>query len=448
MVRKRGRLAKDDTLPNQSDTQEESSSPVLPDAELTANPYLGFGSKGTINQSSNPQPSTTSYLTWSESVAGPVPPKKGIPRVGSTMEAGQLSAPWPMHTQRHRHEPAAAKSGDKPSKQNDHHDPQDPPRGRWLRSKRTRGPAHIEVYEAPELDLSADALKPHESTSQSLPQAQRAAAHKKHHNADDRQQEPTSGVESFRTSDILRVRQRLQTLVEQPLSEPKSDQMHRAGVEKENVQALSSSPTAKVLRLAHEAMIQNHRDAIAEPPVAAHQYAEAGSGWYENVSVPPMPSHHQTHQLHWQDLDQSQYAYPGTRTSPSLARHYIDQQMFHERHDVQHGLARDDEDMLDIASPPAPRNVSVAGTSGNHTSVYTHVPATTHSGMRSFSQANERPSTRVREVPWSRRGISTLRGTSSHNTFAVQATSTTEDRTGDYDFEDGLEGFWRPRRLY
>jgi hypothetical protein len=55
----------------QDDLPEGGSSPILPDEELTANPYLGFGSRGTVNHSGNPHPSGSTYLTWSESVAGP-----------------------------------------------------------------------------------------------------------------------------------------------------------------------------------------------------------------------------------------------------------------------------------------------------------------------------------------------------------------------------------------
>ena len=49
--------------------REGGSSPILPEEELAAKPYLGFGSRGAVNQSSHPQPSGTTYLTWSESEA-------------------------------------------------------------------------------------------------------------------------------------------------------------------------------------------------------------------------------------------------------------------------------------------------------------------------------------------------------------------------------------------
>lgn len=83
----------DEILTYHEDAREGGSSPRLPDGELTAIPYLGFGSKGTTSKNTNPSPSTTTYLTWSESGNGLATSGKPKPAFETALEAGQLTAP-------------------------------------------------------------------------------------------------------------------------------------------------------------------------------------------------------------------------------------------------------------------------------------------------------------------------------------------------------------------
>jgi hypothetical protein len=85
----------------------------------------------------------------------------------------------------------------------------------------------------------------------------------------------------------------------------------------------------------------------------------------------------------------------------------------------------------------------------DHVPAHTYAPPDARSDLHSLSFRFDRRSTRARGFPWSRDDMSTThRDTSSHVAAAEQSLMTGDDHVGGRDFDDGLEGFWRPNRLY
>jgi hypothetical protein len=423
------------------------SSPRLPDGELPAIPYLGFGSKGTIGKSTNPPPSTTSYLTWSESGDGLPTSGKRKAAFETALEAGQLSVPRPTAMKRSRHDIHTIPAND---------NAREPKLNRIDVSKRQRKiPRRIQVPENIDVYTDLDITEPipstevlRDSNSRSLPTEQPMKntrdQRKRAHGADNIR--PSSCGESFHTSDILKLRSRLQGLAEPLRSGSKSTRTPPH--DKENVPP-SSSPTAKILRKAHGAMMQHQLEISVQSPPRTRQSNKFDAVQREHPSYPPAAFQHQP-RPNLMDPSEKYFERPVTRNSASLTGHHVEQQAWQDLHNAYDEVVEpEDEEMLDTYATGDLQHQNFENDTGDDRYAYFYSTPGTHSNVRSFSRQDHRPSTRGRDTPWSRSGITAVRGgTSSHRTSTEQDISIRQDRVVDQEFEDGLEGFWRPNRLY
>lgn len=431
---------------------EGGSSPLLPDEELTTVPYLGFGSRGTLNKSGDPHPSATTYLTWSESAPASDTQMRHLARIKPFQESGQPSLAKKVQQRRAERNSTSRPHSDTVEQSVRKGSP-DVPKGQWSKSRRTRGPAQVEVY-VQQSNVEPDPLrnkrKTRDSTSMSLPTGPPAAPGRH------RQQEPvvqqqvlSSDVGSFNTSDILKVKGRLEALAEEGPSTIQSVRSPRSG--KENVQPRSSSPTAKILRIAHEAMAKGYEEPIARSSKGAHQVSprvdesERGHDSYTYQREGPRPDRSQL-----RDLDVNESAYPPMQSHAMMRGQGPYQELQHDAANVPLvGLDPEDDDMLDGYPTFAPAFADYADAPSDHVPAHTYAPLVAEPDLHSPSFRYDKPLMRARDAPWSRGGMSaTNRTTSSFVATAEHGLLNEEDHTGDRDFEDGLKGFWRPNRLY
>jgi hypothetical protein len=433
------------------DDNPGGSSPILPDEELPAIPYLGFGSKGTVNQSSNHHPSATTYLTWSESVANPNPRAELMPNLEHALEAGQQSAAKDLPMQRPK-DHQKTRPADTDAERSTRKRQPEIQRGHWSASRRTRGPAKVEVYIQPDNTGQSpprSKRNAQDSTSLSLPTRPPLNSTR------DWQQKPVhrqeilhSNDRSLHTSDILKIRGRLEALGEEvPLS---NKSVHVPRSDKENAQPISSSPTAKILRIAHDAMAKTHREPASRPS------RNNQPSYHTAVTEQRPPSRavtnprHESIQNHLRDPTNDEITHRSVYVSPAMRAHYFDQQMQRSEENVSAAVFDpEDDEMLDGFNTFEPQIDDNAYPVTDEGFSYTYAPPTSHLDPRSLSHRHDKPSTRARGVPWSRGDVSTtLRGTSSHIIPAERGSSVEIDRIGGREFEDGLEGFWKPNRLY
>jgi hypothetical protein len=436
------------------DVPEGGSSPILPDEELTSIPYLSFGSRGAVNKSGDPHPSGTTYLTWSESAAASDAQARHSTIVKPIQESGQ--PPVAKETRKRRLE---RDSTSRPP--SDTAEPSvlkgrpDVPKGKWSTSRRTRGPAKVEVYIQQgnaEPDASTSKRKLRDSTSVSLPTRPPAEPGRQ------RQQKPviqqqvlSSDVGSFNTSDILKVRGRLQALAEQAPSTTRSVRSPQS--DKENVQPVSSSPTAKILQIAHEAMAKGYEEPIARSSRGADQLhrhideVERGHNAYSSRN-----EGHRPHRPHLRDLDVNEFAYQPTHMHATVRGQGPGQQVQHDAEVIPAvDFDPEDDEMLDGYATFEPTFADHADATSEYGLAYTYGAPATEPDLHSLPFRYDRPSTRARDPPWSRGGMSaTHREPSPHVATAGQGLLNEEEHIADRDrdFEDGLEGFWRPNRLY
>jgi hypothetical protein len=449
-TRKPDLVVDDEILTDHEDGREGGSSPRLPDGQLTAIPYLGFGSKGTINKSTNPPPLTTTYLTWSESGNGLATSGKLKPAFEIALEAGQLTASKPTAARQSRRETHVTPASDKSKEPG--RDRIGVSKPRKATPRRIRVPANINVYNDPGVtEFISSTAMPRDSESQSLPTERPKNStrdqRKRAHAADDANT-PSSDGESFHTSDILKIRSRLQGLADPLPSEPKS--AYAPPHDKENVPLpSSSSPTAKILRTAHGAMVQHQLEMTAQSPVRIRQRNTVDAVQREHPLYPPTAIRHQPGP-YLRDQSEGNFEHPATRNSASLKSHYVEQQAWQDMHDAfDEAVEPEDEAMLDTYAAGELRHQSIENDAGDPRWAFVYSTPGIRSDVRFLSRQDHRPSTRGRDAPWSRSGIATVRGgTSSHNTLTEQNMSIGGDRVVDQEFEDGLEGFWRPNRLY
>jgi len=435
-----------------NDLPEGGSSPILPDKELTAIPYLGFGSRGTVNQSGNLHSSTTTYLTWSESAAGTDTQTRHTTKMKATGKLSQISNVKKAPRRRLGHD-LTSRPPSGTAKSTIRKDLSDVPRGQWSRWRRTRGPAHVEVYiqqNSAEHDPSTGKRNPRDSTSVSLPTRPPAeSARRRQQEAMVRQQTSPSDVGSFNTSDILKVRHRLGALAEEePISvksvcPPLSD--------KENVQPTSSSPTAKILRIAHEAMAKSYEEPVVRPLRDTNQiHRQFDKGERGHVPYALDNASRRPNRAHARELVGDGSTYRPLHTNESMRGQGFYQQVRQDTGPVSPtGSDSSEDEMLDGYTTFEPTFDTYNGTMPDRGNEHTHALPEPHTDPRSLSFRFDRPSTRARGVPWSRSGVlTTYRDTSSHDVPAEQVQLDEDDHTGGREFEDGLEGFWRPNRLY
>lgn len=431
-----------------SDPPEGGSSPILPDEELTSIPYLGFGSKGAINQSGNLQPSATTCLTWSESAAGSGNQMKRTNNLKPTRESGQPSTAKKAQQRRPEHDSTSQPPSGTPEPLL-HKGASDLPKGQWSKSRRIRGPAIVEAYVQQrnvEPDPSTSKRKLHDSTSMSLPTRPPAASgRQRQQNPVVQQQVLPSDVGSFNTSDILKVKGRLQALAEEVPSTIQS--VHSPQSDKENAQPISS-PTAKILRIAHAAMAKGYQEPTARPSRDADQlYGHVDGGHDSHVSVyeAPQPNRH-----HLRDLDVNEFAYQPMHTHATVRGQGLREQGQHDAEIVPaNGFDPEDDEMLDGYTAFEPTFAEYAGATPDQVPGHVYAPLDTQPDLHSLSFRYDRPLTRARDHSWSRGGMSaTYRESPPYVATAEQDSLDEEDHIGVRDFEDGLEGFWRPNRLY
>jgi hypothetical protein len=326
-------------------------------------------------------------------------------------------------------------------------------RGHWSASRRIRGPAKVEVYIQPD-DAGQSPLKSkqdaQDSASLSLPTRPPLRSTR------DWQQKPVHRQEclhsndgSFHTSDILKVRGRLEALAEEaPLS---AQSVHVPRSDKENAQPISSSPTAKILRIAHDAMAKTHREPASRPSRNMHQpsYCTAVSEQQPPSRAVPNPRH-EAIQNHLRDPTNDELTYRSVYVSPAVRAHYFHQQVQQNEEVISAAVFdQEDDEMLDGYNTFEPQIDDNAHPVTDEGFPYIYAPPASHLDGRSLSHQHDRPSTRARGVPWSRGDVTTpLRGTSSHIIPAERGSSVEIDRIGGREFEDGLEGFWKLNRLY
>lgn len=434
-------------------SREGISSPILPDEELTAIPYLGFGSKGTANQSSHPQPSETTYLTWSESVVDPPTRANYVRQHKLAPETLQLSTSKPSQSQpskRQSHVRSVNDTAKKPIRES----LLKAGEGQWAASRRVRGPARVEVYtqrSEDRHDVPAESQDLHDRTSLSLPTRPLAAsAHIQQHDDKQKRQIPPSDAESFHTSDILKIRGRLGALADRLPSD--SHTVDAPQSNKENVQPISTSPIAKVLRTAHEAISKAHEEPTRQPSTQVnHVYAPV------RETAPRTTSHSHALPSH-----ESPPQYPRPRAEGYLTRQPlrpfspIPEYRFDQREQRNGGLAAmrvsfdpADDEMLDndVAFQPGLEIAIDAGSDQAFENAF--IPRTAHSGTQSITRSHERPSPWARDISWSRNGVpSAFRETTPHATIVDRGSPPRERHLDSVHFEDELEGFWRPNRLY
>ena len=435
-----------------SDLPEGGSSPILPDEELTSIPYLGFGTKGAINQSGNLQPSATTYLTWSESVAGSDNEMRHAANAKFTRESGQPStSKKPQQRRPERDLTSRPPSGTvKPPVRKGQ---PDVPRGQWATSRRTRGLAKVEVYVQPgnmEPDRPPSKRTVHDNTSVSLPmRPPMGPARQLQQETIPDQQGLSSDVESFNTSDILKVKGRLEALGEE--APPIIQNARSSYSDKENVQPISSSPTAKMLRIAYEAMAKGYEEPIRRSlKVTDRMFRRVDEDPRGHISHASEIEGSRPKRLHLQDLDVNEFAYRPMSPHATMRGQVAHQRMQHDAENVSAvGFDPEDDEMLDKYALLEPPFADYADTAPDHVPAYTYAPLDAEPDIHSLSFRYDRPSTRAHDFSWSRGGMSaTHRGTPSFVATAEQGLLHEEDHIGDRDFEDGLEGFWRPNRLY
>lgn len=448
---KRPRAPKRRRVPDQGDSsiaQGGGSSPILPEEELTAKPYLGFGSRGTVNQSSHPQPSGTTYLTWSESEAESDMRANHILNHKPDQDLDRLSTPRVLDNHSRKRQQEFRPTIDTARKVIQEN-PLGVQHGQWSASRRIRGPAKVEVYTRrnnARHDPSAATQEPHDSTSMSLTTRSLADSTRvQHHGRQQKRQVLPSDAGSFHTSDILKIRGRLSALADQPQFD-----MHHTDTphsNKENVQPVSTSPIAKMLRTAHQAISKTHEEPI-------RQSSRRSDYVYTNLheTEPGISSHLHAFQSQLPRLYSKMAADENPTRQPLHPPSSIPEQYFYRqvrrdnRFEASNAAAHaEDEEMLDNAVTYQAEFESPAEVRSGQ--VFAYAPPPAYSNMHSTSHRYDRPSTRG--VSWSRGGMSNaLRESISRDATADQTMPAEGDHFDGVTFDDGLEGFWRPNRLY
>lgn len=422
--------------------QAGGSSPLLAHGELPVVPYLGFGSKGAVNRSSNPQPLATSYLTWSESNVEQIPRPKDGPALHPTTEAGQLSAPKPKHVDSRKPEQAQLRS----SKRDAQRKPRVNEAAKCTNAtdenprNSTNAPTNTPRLARRRLNFKSASSK-RGSASQSSPRAPSEFAQKqaRHDHA------LPSQAESWHTSDILKIRERMHALAEQPVLDPRSSEVAFGDKEhdEQNVQPCSTSPIGKALQAAQNAMASNdqHTREMRRMICRRRTNFEAHVRKESPENSTAIPHYWHGHQAEASRVLKSpRLAIP----SASLADEGVTDQ--HWEGDYFDNVS-EEEATLDTVRPQVPPRGSITDTTEASIDMLSHAPYGAPSGLRSAYLGTERPLTIAQTLSWSRGGFSAARGTPGHTASARVARQEEAD-VGNQTLIEGLEGFWKPNRLY
>ncbi|KAK5131424.1 hypothetical protein LTR08_000960 [Meristemomyces frigidus] len=274
------RLPTHQTRPQSRRAEERVADPPV---DLPDKPFLGFGSRGVHLESKDTQIASNSNYTWSDSAA----PQTKVTAVQDGINRAAI-----------QREPLLSSPKRKRRFKDDH--PADQiiferhtpgldnvvEGGNWLQSRRTRGPALVEVYQPPAVPAHVMHRRRRsvtKTTLQSLPRLPSSEPPDhvpKRADGIDRRQRSVS----YRTSDILDVHDQLRskTRVRQHRHQDQHEDQHEdrhvyqhvdqhvgspALHEKENRDPDSSTPTSKLLRRAQQA-VEHPRSPAA--PVRSH----------------------------------------------------------------------------------------------------------------------------------------------------------------------------------
>lgn len=263
------------------------------------------------------------------------------------------------------------------------------------------------------------------------------------------QQALSSDVESFNTSDILKVKGGLEALVEEALPSIQSDRASHS--DKENVQPTPSSPTARMLRIAHEAIAQGYEEPIRQSSKVTDRMLrcvdEDERGHNSHASGNEGPRRNRPH---LRDLDVNGFAYRPMHNHATMRGEGPRQQVQHDAENVSAvGFYPEDDEMLDGHATFEPIFADYVDATADRVPEFTYGPPGAESDMHSPPFRYDRRSTRRHAFSWSRGDMSaTHRETPSFVATAEQGLLHEGDHIGVRDFENGLEGFWRPNRLY
>lgn len=427
-----------------SHARNVGSSPLLSDKELPVVPYLGFGGKGNINQGSQPRPPTTSYLTWSESVFGNDPPVNGKHMSEDLFRADQPSAP------QRRTEPSKRRT---PLIESIVELPQTDGSGEELqkRPNRVRGTADFEIYnDKGHCDIAPadETCRSSEEAPPSLPSVPPKAVAQLEYTGSRNQQVPTS---SFNTSDILDIRKRLDELAADAPLNTKTSNLPNDNKENMSPPPPPSSPTTKALRVAQEAMAQNHRDALRKPPMVARGVlGHLQGGVFERTSQnTPWPIQRQPLTSQVQASNNQQRPWPRQREIPLQSDYAIDQQLWQSDFRVPD---EGDEVAVDEMMEAYTLSGMVHGANTDNTADFAFaIPrafSRHHSTTLPVSYRSDNQEAIVRDSSWPKGAMSNARGESSQFESAREDGRLNAVMGQDDGFEDGLAGFWRPNRLY
>jgi len=194
-------------------------SPRLEEAELPGVPYLGFGSRGAVHHSSQPVHRSTSYFTWSETPPAQVNRRR--------TEGGAIAINEADRTHSLRQKPTRdqdrRKSGQAPA------DRSPIAHGKSIRSpqqtpsKHARGSVEASIHDPLVERNATDEQEGNMRRSQSLPRHPPCRSQRRSDEVAGKLREPPSAAVSYRTSEILQVRDRMQALVDEPPTHSHTD---------------------------------------------------------------------------------------------------------------------------------------------------------------------------------------------------------------------------------
>ncbi|KAK3719063.1 hypothetical protein LTR37_004627 [Vermiconidia calcicola] len=313
-MNRRSRAERDETEQPQDDRRRKRKQGPPAVVELPDKPFLGFGSKGARHESLNSQIDRTSYYSWSESARQVSQSPRERPLAAPACDAGQLTAKRPLSVQRRSTGTRDSKrmanvDGLTSEKQRDN-----TTQSQWVQTRRTRGPALVEMSKPPAVTSGYKHKNGRDQTSRTRTTVQSLPRHPddeigvsgtKSKVARDDLRPP----DSYHTSDILKIHDEHQVRVD-PLASKHQHHSHDEGNNKENADSDSSFSLDKVLGDIQRAV--SKPTAVPEPRAKPRQaereiYADHGERvTNETTSIrPPSARHVQSWDEHHAQLEQS-----------------------------------------------------------------------------------------------------------------------------------------------
>ncbi|KAK3706304.1 hypothetical protein LTR37_012819 [Vermiconidia calcicola] len=274
-LNQRSRPERDEIGQSQDDgrRRRKSSPPAV--VELPDKPFLGFGSKGARHESLDSQIDRATYYSWSESVRRVSQPPRERPLAAPACDAGQLSAKRPHSTQRRSTEARGGKRSANVDRSPSDKQRDNTNHGQWVQTRRTRGPALVEVYQPPAVGFGPkhkdgrDHTSPTRTTVQSLPRHPDNNIGRSGCKLEV-PRDNTRPPDSYHTSDILKIYDEHPGRVDSPA--PKHQhRSHDGGHDKENADPESSFALDKVLGDIQRAV---SKPAVVPEPRAKSRHAE------------------------------------------------------------------------------------------------------------------------------------------------------------------------------